>query len=149
MTGAFQGGGSATYFLFTTADCTGSAATISTVTVNLGAVPSSSPQQFPSAGSFSWNVHYFGDSNNNPAISPCEPLTVSKASPTISTSFSANPVTVGGSVSDFATMTGGFQAGGAPAHFPFSTDGCTRTKKQVSVFTVDNAGITSSIPQPF
>src|SRR3989442_10208974 len=136
MTGAFQGGGSATYFLFTTADCTGSAATISTVTVNLGAVPSSSPQQFPSAGSFSWNVHYFGDSNNNPAISPCEPLTVSKASPTISTSFSANPVTVGGSVSDFATMTGGFQAGGRAPLFLFSTAEWTGLKSRVFFGTV-------------
>src|SRR2546427_10466888 len=149
MTGAFQGGGSATYFLFTTADCTGSATTISTVTVNLGAVPSSSPQQFPSAGSFSWNMHYFGDPNNNPAISPCEPLTISKASPTISTNFSANPVTVGGSVSDFATMTGGFQAGGSATYFLFSTVDCTGFKNQVSVVTVSNGVIPSSSSQTF
>ncbi|HEV2120421.1 MAG TPA: hypothetical protein VGS11_10010 [Candidatus Bathyarchaeia archaeon] len=149
MTGAFQAGGSATYFWFTTGDCTGSSATVSTVTVNNGAIPSSSPQLFSSAGSFSWNARYFGDSNNNPATSPCEPLTVNKASPTISTSLSANPVTVGSSVSDFATMTGGFQPGGSATYFLFSTADCTGLKSQVSVVTVNNGVIPSSIPQTF
>jgi hypothetical protein len=149
MTGAFQAGGSATYFVFATADCTGSATTVSTVTVNNGAIPSSSPLQFTSAGSFSWNLRYFGDSNNNLATSPCVPLTVSKASPTISTTLSANPVIVGGSVSDFATMTGGFQAGGSATYFLFSTADCTGTKSQVSVVNVSNNVIPGSIPQTF
>ncbi|TMI08247.1 hypothetical protein E6H34_05260 [Candidatus Bathyarchaeota archaeon] len=149
MTGAFQAGGSVTYSWFTTADCTGSATTVSTVTVNLGVVPSSSLQGFSSAGLFSWNARYFGDSNNNPATSPCEPLTVSKASPTVSTNLSVNPVTVGGSVSDFATMTGGFQAGGSATYFLFSAADCTGLKSPVSVVSVSSGVIPSSIPQPF
>ena len=149
MTGAFQAGGSATYFVFTTSDCTGSATTLFTVTVNNGAIPSSSPQQFTSAGSFSWNARYFGDPNNNPATSLCETLTVNKANPLISTNLSANPVTVGGSVSDFATMTGGFQAGGSATYFLFSTADCTGSKTQVSVVSVSNGVIPSSIPQTF
>jgi len=149
MTGAFQAGGSVTYVSFTTTDCSGSSTTVSTVTVNNGAIPSSSPQSFSSAGSFSWNVRYFGDPNNNPATSPCQPLTVNKASPTVSTTLSPNTVTVGGSVSAFSTMTGGFQAGGSATYFLFSTADCTGSKSQVSVVTVSNNVIPSSVSQSF
>src|SRR2546426_955817 len=150
MTGGFQVGGTVTYVFFVGSSCNGTPTTVgSPVAVSNGAVPGSTSQAFNNAGAYSWNAAYSGDSNNNQVTSPCEPLTVNKASPTISTNLSANPVTVGGSVSDFATITGGFQPGGSATYFLFSTADCTGSKNQVSVVSVSNGVIPSSTPQTF
>src|SRR3989475_1421 len=150
MTAGYQPGGTVTYMYFSGGSCTGTSTAVgSPVTVTNGIVPASTSQGFNSAGSYSWNAVYNGDANNNPTTSPCEPLTVSKATPSISTNLSSNPVTVGGSVSDFATMAGGFQAGGSATYFLFSTVDCTGFKNQVSVVTVSNGVIPSSSSQTF
>src|SRR3989475_3056496 len=150
MTGGFQVGGTVTYVFFVGSSCNGTPTTVgSPVAVSNGVVPGSTSQAFNNAGAYSWNAAYSGDSNNNQVTSPCEPLTVNKASPTISTNLSANPVMVGGSVSDFATITGGFQPGGSATYFLFSTADCTGSKNQVSVVSVSNGVIPSSTPQTF
>jgi len=69
-------GGTVTYNLFTTADCSGTSTIVSTVTVTAGIVPNSASQPFNTAGSFSWNAVYSGDTSNSVATSGCEPLTV-------------------------------------------------------------------------
>jgi hypothetical protein len=76
LTGGFQAGGTVTYSAFSSADCTGTPTVVSTVTVNSNVVPSSASQTFPADGKFSWKVAYSGDSNNNPATSPCKELDV-------------------------------------------------------------------------
>jgi PKD repeat protein len=69
--------GTVTYYLFNSADCTGTSTVVSSVTVAAGVVPNSASQTFNTAGSFSWNAVYSGDANNSVATSACEPLTVS------------------------------------------------------------------------
>jgi hypothetical protein len=60
-----------------------------------------------SAGTYSFNVTYSGDSNYTSAtLSTLEILTVSKATPTVTTTLSAATITLGGSVTDTANVTG-------------------------------------------
>jgi glyoxylate utilization-related uncharacterized protein len=66
------------------------------------------------AGSYSWQVTYSGDTNNSTASSPNEPVTVTQASPSVATT--ANPTTekVGsGALTDTATLSGGFNPTGS------------------------------------
>jgi hypothetical protein len=60
------------------------------------------------AGSYEFQASYAGDGNNLPAKSVCgtEPLTVNQAAPSITTSLSQSTITVGGSVTDTATLSG-------------------------------------------
>ena len=84
-----------------------------TVTVSNGNVPDSQTFTPSSPGVWYWQAVYSGDANNNPASSSCssEKLTVTKASPSVVT-VASGPVTVGGSISDTATLVGAF---GTPA----------------------------------
>jgi hypothetical protein len=100
LTNGFQAGGSLTYTIFGNNACTATGTTVSTVTVTSGVVPDSAATTPSSAGSYSFQASYTGDVNNNPATSPCEPLTVISA-PNIrvdSISVSpdpASPITIG------------------------------------------------------
>jgi len=75
-------GGSVTYEFFSGGYCASSAIVTPTtinnliVTVTDGVVPKSDSHVFTTPGSYSWYAFYSGDSNNNAATSPCEPLTV-------------------------------------------------------------------------
>src|SRR4029077_17813634 len=89
MTGSFQASGLATYEFFSGSSCIGTPTTVgASVTVTNTVIPNSALQAFNSAGFYSWNVVYSGDANNNGITSPCEPLSVLRASPTITTSLS-------------------------------------------------------------
>jgi hypothetical protein len=79
------------------------------VTVTAGAIPASAPVTLNAAGSYYWRAVYSGDGNNQPAESPCAeaPLTVNKASPTITT-FATTSATTGASITDTATLSGGY-----------------------------------------
>src|SRR5207237_8046716 len=98
-------GGTVTYNLFATADCTGTSSIVSTVQVTNGVVPDSASQTFTTAGTVSWNAVYSGDAKNGGATSGCEPLVVNKASPTLTTIVSLSPVTAVSSVHDSASLT--------------------------------------------
>src|SRR5207253_63166 len=120
MASFFQAGGTVTYNRFSGATCAGTATVVSTVTVTNGVVPNSAAITPTPAGSYSFNAVYSGDANNNAATSACEPLTVNKASPTITTTLSATTITVGTSVTDSSTMTSFFQAGGTVTYNRFA-----------------------------
>src|SRR5207253_6156609 len=95
--------GTVTYNFFNNGACTGTPASSQTVNVGSGnAVPASSSVTPASAGSFAFNATYNGDANNPRTTSNCEPLTVSKTSPTITTSLSTTSVLVGQSATDSA-----------------------------------------------
>ena len=61
-----------------------------------------------------WVATYNGDSNNNPVTSgtACEPVTISPATPMINTSQQPASATVGTSIADQATVSGGFNPTG-------------------------------------
>jgi hypothetical protein len=150
ISNSFQAGGTVTYSFFTGSTCAGTGTAVgSPVTVTNGLVPNSASQAFDAAGSYSWNAVYSGDVNNNPATSPCEPLAVNMASPTITTTLSSTQIIVGGSVTDSATLNGGFQAGGTVTYNLFSTADCTGTSTIVSTVQVTAGVVPNSASQTF
>ena len=80
--------GTIAFHLYAIATCLGPYTLVSTDPVAGPGTYASSSQPFPTAGSSSWEALYSGDSQNNPAKSPCEPLTVNKATPTLTTKLS-------------------------------------------------------------
>jgi len=61
-------------------------------------------------GTWHWTASYSGDGNNNSTSTPCaaEPVTVGKASPSISTTPSPTSGAVGGMLNDQATLSAGY-----------------------------------------
>jgi hypothetical protein len=137
-----------TYTVFSTSTCTGlpvfTSASIPLGTVSGAFAPGS-------VGTFQWIATYNGDANNNAVSTACgaEPLTVIRASPTIATVLSATTITVGGSVTDSATLTGGFSAGGSVTYNLFSGGTCTGIPTVVSTVTVTAGVVPSSAAQTF
>src|SRR5207244_6863595 len=70
------------YSFWNTGTCTGTRTAAGTVTVTNGVVPNSNTFTPTTVGSYSFNATYSGDPNNNRALSPCEQLTVTRASTT-------------------------------------------------------------------
>ena len=94
MTGEFQAGGTVTYTIFTNGVCTGTGATLSSVTVSAGVVPDSIATTPSSAGAHSFNATYSGDANNNGAASACEPFTVNPPTPDFAINASPASTTI-------------------------------------------------------
>jgi hypothetical protein len=136
--------GTVTYTDFGNGVCAAPVTTVSVVTVTNGAVPNSRAVTFNTTGSFSFQAVYSGDASNNAAISPCESLTVQKASPTITTTLSSTTITVGQSVTDSATLSNFFQAGGSVTYSVFSNGACTPTGTVASVVSVANGVVPNS-----
>jgi hypothetical protein len=63
-------------------------------------------------------------------------LAVNKASPTLSTLLSSDSIAVGNTVSDSATLTGSFQAGGSVTYSVFTNNICAAPGKIASIVTV-------------
>jgi len=147
--GAFTG--TVTYNFFTGSTCGGTATIVgSPVPVTNGMVPNSASQAFNAAGSFSWNAVYSGDTDNNLTTSPCEQLAVNKSSPIITTTLSANPITVGGSITDSAALSSSFEAGGTLTYLFFTGPTCTGTGTQVGdPVAVINGVVSNSASQTF
>src|SRR2546426_3547759 len=134
LTSGFPATGTVTYKFFT-GSCSGSLSTLFSgdgmedVTIGSGsAIPDSSSTSALPAGSYSFQASWPGDSNYNSATSDCEPLTVNKGSPTMSTTIvPASPVSLGTSVHDtasFSSLTSGFPATGTVT-YKFFTGSCT------------------------
>jgi hypothetical protein len=100
-------------------------------------------------GTYLWVASYSGDPNNNPANTVCgdpgETSTVTKASPTITTS--ATPTaTVGGTISDTATLSGGTAPTGTVTFNLFGPNnpGCTLPAAFTSTMPLSGSGSTSA-----
>src|SRR5207249_2688500 len=134
----FQAAGSVTYHEFIGATCAGSSTVVSVVTVTNGVIPNSASVTPTPAGSYSFDAAYSGDANNNVATSACEPLTVNKTNPTVTTTLSTNPIQAGQSATDSATLTGSFQAGGTLTYRVFANGACTTPGTIASIVSITN-----------
>ena len=76
-----------------------------------------------------WVATYNGDTNNNSVTSgtASEPVTISQATPTISTSQQPASATVGGSIADKATVSGGDSPSGTVTFVLYSNSAGTGT----------------------
>jgi PKD domain/Low-density lipoprotein receptor repeat class B len=117
LTGGFNPSGQITFRLYGPGDssCSGSPAFTDTKTVAGNGDYQSGDFTPTEPGTYHWTARYSGDANNDPRQTACnagsESVIVSKASPAISTSASAD-VVLGGSVHDTATLASGHNPGG-------------------------------------
>jgi hypothetical protein len=109
LTGGVNPTGTITFSLYL--GCGGALVDTEMATVNSGNGTYTTPTGYvPTApGTYQWVASYGGDSNNNPVASNCgdEPVTVSPATPAINTQQQPASATVGASIADKATVSGG------------------------------------------
>jgi uncharacterized repeat protein (TIGR01451 family) len=111
----FTATGTVTYQLFSGLDCKagneiGSA---DQVTMSGGNVPHSSATDPLQAGDYSYQAVYSGDSNYKGSTGDCEPFSVSKATPSITTTQDPASGSVGDTFKDKATLAGTVQQDGS------------------------------------
>jgi hypothetical protein len=146
-------GGSVTYYWYSTESACGGLGPYQadTVPVTDGVVQNSQTYGPLGAGSYSWQAVYNGDANNAPAVSQCEPLTVSSPPLSVGTALSSGSIDAGGSVTDTANIAGGLSPTGTVTFFWSTTDICpTAGATQVGApVSVAGDGSYPSISQTF
>jgi hypothetical protein len=115
LTGGFSAGGEVTFSVYGPGD-TGCDTPLDTSTGTLSNDEAASDDFVPqSAGDFRWSANYPGDANNEPFELDCEATgqtsSVAKATPSLFGSATST-VVVGNTITDQATLSGGFSLGG-------------------------------------
>ena len=129
VSGGFNPTGNVTFKLFGPANptCTGTPLSTSTNPLS-GTPPSATSDPFSTAvvGIYHWTATYNGDTNNAAVSSDCaaEPVDIGQATPTIATTASAGGP-VGTSISDTATVSGGFNPAGNVTFVLYGPDDAT------------------------
>jgi hypothetical protein len=135
VAGGLSPTGTVTFRLFTSNACTTQVGATSTKSLASGSA-TSDPFTPTSPGTYYWTAVYGGDANNNPATSACnapnESVTITKASPIISTQASPGNL-LGAPVRDVATLAGGLSPTGTVTFRLFSDNSCA-----TQVFTSTN-----------
>ncbi len=112
MLGGDNPTGTVTFDLYNNPNGTGTPLFTDTETLSGGTATSAS-YTTTAAGTDYWVVTYNGDANNSSVSSyAAEPVTISPASPSINTSQQPASVTLGGSIADQATVSGGYDPTG-------------------------------------
>jgi hypothetical protein len=154
LKGGFQAGGTVTYEYFSGGTCSGTPVKVgSAVKVTNGVIPNSASRVFNKVGTYSWKVVYSGDARNKGAASPCEKLTVLKATtlPTHTTiTCTKSSFAVGTKATCTATVTGSYSSHtgtitwlklSGTGRGTFSPSTCTLSSGKCSVtFTAKVAG---------
>jgi len=84
------------------------------------------------------NENYTGDTSD------CEPFTVDKANPSISTTLSATTISIDDSAHDSATITGGYHSSGSATYTVYSDNACTQVYADAGTVTVTNGSVPDS-----
>ena len=143
LAGAYSPTGSIVFTLYSNSACTTQVFTSSNALSGTSATSGSYTTS--AAGTYYWKAYYAGDANNVSYTTSCgaggETVGVVQASPTISTNATGS-VTVGGAVSDTATLSGLVDPTGAGtvtfALYP--NPGCTGTP----LYTHSSAGVAAT-----
>ena len=155
VSGGYNPTGTITWSLYANSTCTGTAVftTTSGGTVSGNNTYTSGSYSATSVGTFTWRFSYPGDPNNN-SVSACggtgETLTVNKGTPSLSTTASTN-VSVGQSVTDSATLSGGYNPAGSITYTlygPSSSASCTTQVGQVTKSVSGDGSYTSPTITP-
>ena len=115
LSGSFSPSGEVTFKVYAPSD-TGCLTPLATSTAPISGAQATSADFLPQqTGGFRWSAEYPGDANNEAASLGCgaanQTSSVGKASPTLS-GVASSAVTVGSPITDTATLSGGFAAGG-------------------------------------
>jgi hypothetical protein len=153
LKGSFHAGGTVTYLLYAGSTCSQVSTNpgfIEVVRVTNDIVTNGATLTYEKAGYYGWKASYSGDVNNTGATSPCEPLTVAKASPTLTTTLSHLAILAGQSVTDSATLKGSYHAGGTVTYEYFSGATCSGTPVKVgAAVKVTNSVVPNSASYAF
>jgi hypothetical protein len=126
---AATAGGTVTYSVYGSSNCTALISTLGPVTVTNGSVPASPDWTAAgSAGTDYFVASYTGDTDDAPATSGCaaEPVTVSRDQPAITTTVSTPSVAIGANVYDTAALSGSTAtAGGTVGYSVYANANCS------------------------
>jgi uncharacterized repeat protein (TIGR02543 family) len=113
LSSTYNPSGTVTFNLYDNPNATGSPLFTDTEPVSI-VYATSAPYTPTTPGTYYWVASYSGDANNNPATSGSadEPVTVTAASPTISTFEQPTFARVGSAIADTATVSGGYKPTG-------------------------------------
>jgi uncharacterized repeat protein (TIGR01451 family) len=137
---SFDGTATVTYAFFHNNTCDGEPFSNEDVNVAAGgSVPQSSTKSSLDAGDYAFQATYNGNDNYFANTSDCEPFTVAKAKPAITTTLSDSLIRVGGTIHDSSTLTGASTNAGGTVKYRYysSLDEC-------NAGTFDNPGGTSA-----
>ncbi len=145
VTGGSSPTGTVTFYLYGNSTCTGTPLFTDTETLTGGTATSADYTSF-ATGTDYWAATYNGDSRNHPVTSGCgdEPVTVTPASPAIATSQQPASATVGSSVADEATVTGGSSPTGTVTFYLYGNSTCTGTPLFTDTETLTGGTATSA-----
>ena len=146
--------GTVTYELYANGTCAGVAATTDTVTLASGLVPQSTATAALSAGSYSFDAVYSGDSTYATETSACESFTVAQDASSVGTvvddaslhsAWDGNEAT-GAVAYDTATVTGvaGYTPSGTVTYDFFANGTCTGTPSTAQTVTVTGGAVPDS-----
>ena len=142
-------GGTVTYTVYTDSGCTTGGQPAGTVDIDesTGVATQSNSVSFTAAGTVSWEAVFDGDSNNGTAASACEPLVVSKASPTVVTILNASAITVGGTDYDTSALSNFAPGGtsGTVTYTVYSDNSCTTAVQSGGTVNINEAN--GAVPQ--
>jgi len=152
VTGGFSPGGEVSFSVFAPGDSSCSTA-LETFTVAIQSGAAKTPDYVPQqAGQYRWTASYGGDADNEGAALGCnaanQTSSVAKASPTLSGSASPS-VTVGQTITDSVTLSGGFQAGGELVFRAYGPGNATCTGSPAYEASVSVAGAGPYSPTGF
>ena len=127
LTGGYQPGGTIEFKLYPAPGCTGTPADDETVKVTGNGTYTTPAGAAPGAGSYSWTAAYTGDGANAGIATACgaDTVTLAKAAPALTTSGQGGPVGV--TVTDTATLSGGYQPAGTIEFKLYPTADCSGT----------------------
>ena len=122
--------GQVQYTFFANGDCSGDGTSAGLKTLNLdGSVPQSDTQGPLAAGDYSFHAQYLAGTDahySDSEVSACEPFTVLKTTPSVSTQLSESSGNVGDTVHDSATINGATaDAGGTISYAVYSDNECS------------------------
>lgn len=141
--------GAATFTVYSNNVCTTpvSPAKTSGVTVTAAVVPASAALTIQTAGTVYWRVVYAGDANNQAATSPCVSVVVSKAAPTLALSVSPGTITVWGTATGSAAITGGTTSvTGSVVYTVYADTGCNAALSPAKTSTKPiSGGVVASV----
>jgi hypothetical protein len=138
--------GTVTFKLYNNSSCTAPAVFTDTETLSGGSATSASFTP-AAAGDYFWIASYSGDNNNKSVSGSCgdqgEKSTVNPKQPTISTT-ATTPVTLGGSIKDTATVSGGSSPTGTVTFKLYNNSSCTAPAVFTDTETLSGGSATSA-----
>jgi hypothetical protein len=153
VTGTAAGGtptGDVTFTFFTGGNCeTGTPVASGTVSLDANGVAHPSDSQGPlGAGNYAFQATYNGSTTYSESTSACEPFTVDKASPGITTTPNPTSGNVGVTLNDSATLSNGFNPTGSITFKLYDPDqsSCTGTPRYTQTGTVNGNGTYTTSP---